>query len=56
MNSLTGQPISTQGGKDLVNCIYNCCPNALDTATESEDSIQSCDTLPLPNFANLFNV
>ena len=50
MNSLTGQPTSAQGGKGLV---YNCCPDA---ATESEDGIQSCDTLLLPSFANLFNV
>ena len=25
--------------------IYNCCPATLDTVAQSEDSIQSCDTL-----------
>ena len=43
--SPTSQHTSTQRGKGLVNCVYNCCPATLDTVAQSEDSIQSRDTL-----------
>jgi len=45
LSSLTSQPTSARGGKGLVNLVYNFCPAALDTTTQHEDSIQSCDAL-----------
>ena len=36
---------TSQGTKGLVNCVYNCYPATLDTVAQSEDSIQSRDTL-----------
>ena len=43
--SPTSQHTSTWREKGLVNCVYNCCPSTLDTVAQSEDGIQSCDTL-----------
>jgi len=43
--SPTSQPTSAQRGKGLINWAYNCRPATLDTVAQSEDSIQSCDTL-----------
>ena len=40
--------------KSLVNCVYNCCPATLDTEAQSEDSIQSRDTL-LPSTSEIEN-
>ena len=47
-NSLANQPTSTQGGKGLVNRVFKSCLTALDIASQSEDSIRLCDTLPPP--------
>jgi len=33
----------------MVNCVYNCCPTALDTNAQSEDCIQVMRYIAAPN-------